>query len=116
MNYKILPMMGRTPNKWLQPTAIPLGELSAAATTTSNLSTTLPALTPYYDSILAQLIVRGESRAEVLSRSAAALDAFEVEGVSTTIGFQRAIIEHCDFIKGRARNRWIEGRLPDTVP
>ena len=74
------------------------------------------AVTPYYDSMLAKLIVRGDSRAEALARSATALDAFEVEGVSTTIGFQRAMIDHRDFIEGRVHTRWIEERLPDTVP
>ena len=65
---------------------------------------------PYYDSMLAKLIVHGDSRAEALDRSAATLDAFEVEGVSTTIGFQRAMIDHRDFIDGRAHTRWIEDR------
>ena len=68
-------------------------------------------VTPYYDSMLAKLVVRGGSRAEALERSAAALDAFEVEGVSTTIGFQRAMIDHPDFVEGRVHTRWIEERL-----
>ena len=74
------------------------------------------AVTPYYDSMLAKLIVRGDSRADALARSAAALDAFEVEGVSTTIGFQRAMVDHRDFIAGSVHTRWIEERLPDAVP
>ena len=74
------------------------------------------AVTPYYDSMLAKLIVSGGSRAEALARSAAALDAFAVEGVSTTIGFQRAMVDHRDFIDGRVHTRWIEERFPDTVP
>ena len=65
-------------------------------------------VTPYYDSMLAKLIVRGESRAEALQRSAAALDEFVVEGVSTTIGFQRAMVDHRDFIDARVHTRWIE--------
>ena len=73
-------------------------------------------MTPYYDSMLAKLIVSGGSRAEALARSAAALDAFAVEGVSTTIGFQRAMVDHRDFIDGRVHTRWIEERFPDTVP
>ena len=65
-------------------------------------------VTPYYDSMLAKLVVRGESRAEALQRSAAALDEFVVEGVSTTIGFQRAMVDHRDFIDARVHTRWIE--------
>ena len=74
------------------------------------------AVTPYYDSMLAKLVVRGGSRAEALARSAAALDAFVVEGVSTTIGFQRAMLDHRDFIEGRVHTRWIEERLADIGP
>ena len=73
-------------------------------------------VSPYYDSMLAKLVVRGGTRAEALERSAAALDAFEVEGVSTTIGFQRSMIDHPDFVEGRMHTRWIEERLADTVP
>ena len=73
-------------------------------------------VSPYYDSMLAKLVVRGDTRAEALARSAAALDEFEVEGVSTTIGFQRTMIDHRDFIEGRVHTRWIEERLPDVVP
>ena len=74
------------------------------------------AVTPYYDSMLAKLVVRGDSRAEALERSATALDEFDVEGVSTTIGFQRSMIDHPDFIDGRVHTRWIEERFPATVP
>ena len=69
------------------------------------------AVTPYYDSMLAKLVVRGDSRAEALERSATALAEFVVEGVSTTIGFQRSMIDHPDFIDGRVHTRWIEERI-----
>ena len=69
------------------------------------------AVTPYYDSMLAKLIVRGDSRTEALERSAAALDDFVVEGVSTTIGFQRAMIDHRDFVDARVHTRWIDERF-----
>ena len=68
-------------------------------------------VTPYYDSMLAKLIVRGDSRAAALERSAAALDEFVVEGVSTTIGFQRSMVDHPDFIAARVHTRWIEERI-----
>ena len=68
-------------------------------------------VTPYYDSMLAKLIVRADTRAEALERSAAALDDFAVEGVSTTIGFQRSMIDHRDFIDARVHTRWIEEHL-----
>ena len=70
-------------------------------------------VSPYYDSMLAKLIVRGDSRAEALERSAAALDEFVVEGVSSTIEFQRAMIDHRDFIDARVHTRWIDERIGD---
>ena len=72
-------------------------------------------VTPYYDSMLAKLIVRGDSRAEALERSAAALDEFVVEGVSTTIGFQRALVDHHDFKDARVHTRWIDERIGDPA-
>ena len=36
--------------------------------------------------------------------------------MSTTIGFQWAMVEHRDFIEGRVHTRWIEERLADAVP
>ena len=67
-------------------------------------------ISPYYDSMLAKLVVRGDSRTDTLERSAAALDAFMVEGVATTIGFHRALAGHPDFIEGRVHTRWIEAQ------
>ena len=67
-------------------------------------------VSPYYDSMLAKLIVSGDSRAEAIERSAAALDNFEVEGVSTTIVFQRALLDHPDFVEARVHTRWIDER------
>ena len=72
-------------------------------------------VTPYYDSMLAKLIVRGDSRTEALERSAAALDGFVVEGVSTTIGFQRALVDHRDFTDARVHTRWIDERIGDPA-
>jgi acetyl-CoA carboxylase biotin carboxylase subunit len=57
-------------------------------------------VTPYYDSLLAKLIVFGADRAEAIERSKAALDAFVVEGIATTIGFHRASLDHPKFVDG----------------
>jgi acetyl-CoA carboxylase biotin carboxylase subunit len=53
---------------------------------------------PYYDSLLAKLIVWGEDRAEALARSARALAEFEVEGVKTNLPFHRAIVDNAAFV------------------
>jgi acetyl-CoA carboxylase biotin carboxylase subunit len=56
---------------------------------------------PYYDSLLAKLIVHGESRAEALKRMAMALDEIEVGGVKTNIPLHRKIMNDHDFIAGK---------------
>lgn len=53
---------------------------------------------PFYDSMMGKLIVHGSDRADAIAKLAAALDAFRVEGVPTTIDLHRAIVSHPDFI------------------
>ncbi len=53
---------------------------------------------PYYDSLLAKLIVWGEDRAEAVARSRRALAEFRVEGIKTNLPFHRGIIENDVFL------------------
>ncbi len=53
---------------------------------------------PYYDSLLAKLIVWGEDRAEAVARSRRALGEFRVEGIRTNLPFHRGIIENDVFL------------------
>ncbi|HUV30968.1 MAG TPA: acetyl-CoA carboxylase biotin carboxylase subunit [Acidobacteriota bacterium] len=55
---------------------------------------------PYYDSMLAKLIVRARSRREAIQRMKHSLTEFVVQGVPTTIPFHRKIFEHPDFTAG----------------
>ena len=66
---------------------------------------------PYYDSLLGKLIVYGKDRNEALTRARAALQAFEVKGVPTTIPFHLEVIEHADFINNKIHTRWVETEL-----
>jgi acetyl-CoA carboxylase, biotin carboxylase subunit len=66
---------------------------------------------PYYDSLLAKLIVRGADRAQCIERMRSALDAFRIEGVPTTIPFHRRVLDHADFQKGRVTTSWVEQTL-----
>src|SRR6185503_6222182 len=52
---------------------------------------------PYYDSLLAKLIVRGTDRNDAITRMLAGLRAFQVEGVPTTIPMHVAILESTAF-------------------
>jgi len=63
---------------------------------------------PYYDSLIAKLIVRGKDRNEAISRMARALEMFIVEGIFTTIPLQRRILADPDFRAGNVDTTFIE--------
>src|SRR5208283_3768587 len=63
---------------------------------------------PYYDSLIAKLIVRGKDRNEALSRMTRALEMFIVEGVYTTIPLHRKILADPDFRAGKFDTGFIE--------
>jgi acetyl-CoA carboxylase biotin carboxylase subunit len=72
------------------------------------------AVPPYYDSLLAKVIVHGNSRAEALSRMGQALDSFIIEGVTTTIPFLARIIRHPEFVAGQVDTKFLE-RHPELL-
>jgi acetyl-CoA carboxylase biotin carboxylase subunit len=55
---------------------------------------------PYYDSLLAKLIVHGVDRAQALSRMRAALSRFEVEGITTNLAMHRELMQQEEFAQG----------------
>ncbi|OWU65749.1 MAG: acetyl-CoA carboxylase biotin carboxylase subunit [Armatimonadetes bacterium Cent15-Ar3] len=57
-------------------------------------------VTPFYDPLLAKLIVRGETRAEAVSKLQAALHEFEVEGIATNIPFLRRLAATPSYVEG----------------
>ena len=63
---------------------------------------------PYYDSMVAKLIVRGKNRADGLRRMQRALDEFVVEGIHTTIDFQKKIIADPVFQSGMFDTGFVE--------
>jgi acetyl-CoA carboxylase biotin carboxylase subunit len=69
---------------------------------------------PYYDSLLAKVIVHGNTREEALARMGQALDSFVLEGVTTTIPFLGRIIRHEDFVAGRVDTKFLE-RQPQLL-
>ena len=71
---------------------------------------------PFYDSLLAKLIVHAPDRNSTIRRMQSALDKFLVSGVKTTIGFQHDVISHDDFRTGRVNTRWVEERFLATKP
>ena len=69
-------------------------------------------ISPFYDSMLAKLIVHGRDRDEALARARDALSGFRCEGVANTIGFHRILVDEDDFIANRVHTRWTETALP----
>jgi acetyl-CoA carboxylase biotin carboxylase subunit len=63
---------------------------------------------PYYDSLIAKLIVRGKDRDEAVSRMSRALEMFIVEGIFTTIPLHRRILADPDFRAGKFDTGFIE--------
>ncbi len=63
---------------------------------------------PFYDSLLAKVIVHGADRAEAVARMQRALDEMVVEGIKTTIPFHRKLIRHPAFLAGRTSTQFLE--------
>ena len=63
---------------------------------------------PNYDSLLAKLIVSGNTREEAIVRARHVLDHFIIEGVPTTIPFLRRIVDDERFIEGDVDTGFVE--------
>jgi len=64
---------------------------------------------PYYDSMIAKLIVHGRNRDEAISRMLRALDFFIVEGIHTTIPLHKKILRDEVFRRGELSTSFMEG-------
>ena len=71
-----------------------------------------------FDSLLAKLIVWGESRDEALARARRALDEFVVEGMATALPFHRAVVRDEAFTSDpfTVFTRWIESEFVNEIP
>ena len=63
---------------------------------------------PYYDSMIAKLIVHGTTRAGAMRRLRRALEEFVVEGVKTTIPLHQALVDDPEFEAGDYTIKWLE--------
>jgi acetyl-CoA carboxylase biotin carboxylase subunit len=66
---------------------------------------------PYYDSMVAKVIVKGRDRAEAVSRMKRALEMFVIEGIKTSIPLHRRIVADRDFVSGKFDTHFIEKLL-----
>jgi len=71
---------------------------------------------PFYDSMIAKLIVKARTREEAIIRMRHSLDEFVIEGVPTTIPFHREIFRHPDFLAGKYDINFLETKFrPEPV-
>jgi len=75
-------------------------------------------ITPHYDSLLAKIIVWGETRGEAIVRMRRALREYRVIGIKTNIPFHQAIMESHRFHGGQFDTTFVEQRfsIDDDVP
>jgi acetyl-CoA carboxylase biotin carboxylase subunit len=81
-------------------------------------------VSPYYDSMIAKIIVHGRDRHEAIARMRRVLDMTVVEGIKTSIPMHRRILEDPDFVAGRLSTSFMDrflarprpgGRLAEAV-
>jgi acetyl-CoA carboxylase biotin carboxylase subunit len=71
---------------------------------------------PYYDSLVAKLIVHADTRAEAIARMKRALAEFEIQGIKTTIPLHRRIMDDPGFVKGKYSTGFLERFLAADEP
>ena len=71
---------------------------------------------PNYDSMIGKLIVHGADREEALCRMRRALAEYHIEGVSTSIGFARILLDREDIIRGEYNTGYVGHMLEAGVP
>lgn len=65
-------------------------------------------ITPFYDSMIAKLIVWGKTREEAILRMRRALGEFAIDGIDTTIPFHLQVLEHERFIAGDVTTKFLD--------
>ncbi len=66
------------------------------------------AVPPFYDSMIAKLICKAETREECIKKMARALDEFIIEGIQTTVPFHQQLMKDERFLKGDVTTKFIE--------
>ncbi len=69
---------------------------------------------PYYDSMVAKLIVHAPTRPEAIARMRRALNEFAVQGIKTTLPLHRRIMDAPEFARGEYTIHWLEHFVSGT--
>jgi acetyl-CoA carboxylase biotin carboxylase subunit len=75
---------------------------------------------PFYDSLLAKLIIWGQDREQALARSRRALAEFEIDGLRTNLPFHRGMVDNAAFLRAEVSTNLLDrvgpaAFLPDGV-
>ncbi len=65
-------------------------------------------VTPYFDSMVAKIIVTGSDRAACIANTLDALNNFVLNGLKTTVPFCRVVLQHSAFIDATYTTRWVD--------
>ncbi|MDR3515337.1 MAG: acetyl-CoA carboxylase biotin carboxylase subunit [Azospirillaceae bacterium] len=71
---------------------------------------------PYYDSLIAKLVVHGGTRNECLMRLRRALDEFVIDGINTSLPLHQMIVAQPDFLNGSYDIHWLEHLMSGEKP
>ena len=72
-------------------------------------------VTPYYDSMLAKLIVHAPDRDTAIAKMIAALEQTSIEGITTNVAFLRRAIDHAAFRDGRTLTGFVDTHKADLI-
>lgn len=72
-------------------------------------------ISPYYDSMVAKVIVHGDTRLEAIRRMRRALEETVISGVKTTLSLQHLLMFNMDFIRGKYNTGFMEKHLKELL-
>lgn len=103
---------GFLPSSGVLETYIPSGGIGVRIDSHSYEGYEIP---PYYDSMIAKLIVKGKNREEAIARMKRALKEFIIEGIDTTIPFHLKVLDNEQFKKGVIYTNFIETHFKESL-
>ncbi|PIF01798.1 MAG: biotin carboxylase [Paludibacter sp.] len=68
----------------------------------------LSVVTPYFDSMIAKIIVKGDDRKDVIEKTKEALKEFNLSGLKTTAPFCKTVLRSSEFVDASYTTRWVE--------
>jgi len=71
---------------------------------------------PYYDSLVAKLVITGATRDIALQRAARALHEYVIEGIKTNIAFHKRVLQNPGFMAGQYDTRIVDQILNPPAP